>query len=192
MEVLPDEQREKIRPFVDALIKWNRTINLIGRKTESEIWKNHIQDSLFLLPFLDRAKTKFFVDIGSGGGFPILPLALIRPDFSYIVTDVIGKKLSWLDYIAAKLDLPIKVVNPTQNWILDTPCTITSRAFSKIKNICIWKKKHTPQAEQLILLKGKPETAETEVLDAGLSQYQIIPQKKGCVVLIQEQKKRLI
>jgi 16S rRNA (guanine527-N7)-methyltransferase len=63
-----------LESFCEMLTKWNRAQNLVSRETLEDVWQRHIADSLQLLPLLTSART--IVDIGSGGGFPALPLAI--------------------------------------------------------------------------------------------------------------------
>lgn len=69
------ETEERLRRFVDLLLKWNRTINLISRRDEAYVWERHLIDSLALLPAIP-AGTSRAIDLGSGGGFPGVVLGI--------------------------------------------------------------------------------------------------------------------
>lgn len=69
------ETQARLNSYVDLLLKWNRTINLISRRDEPEIWPRHIQDALQLLAFLPETPGPI-IDLGSGAGFPGLILAI--------------------------------------------------------------------------------------------------------------------
>lgn len=84
VEIIADvsrETRERLDTFVATLLKWNRTINLISRRSAPDIWNRHIADSLQL--FQHRANDNdHWVDIGTGGGFPGLVLAIAARDYA--------------------------------------------------------------------------------------------------------------
>ena len=68
------ETTEKLRDFVDLLLRWNRRINLVSARSAEDIWRRHVLDSLQLLPLVPAGSTSL-LDIGSGAGFPGLVLA---------------------------------------------------------------------------------------------------------------------
>lgn len=69
------ETEERLRRFVDLLLKWNNTINLISRRDEAHVWERHVLDSLALLVALPSMPCRV-IDLGSGGGFPGVVLAI--------------------------------------------------------------------------------------------------------------------
>ncbi len=73
--VVSRETQERLDAFICLLFKWNRTINLISRKDEAEIWPRHVQDALQLISFLPEIPGPM-IDLGSGAGFPGLVLAI--------------------------------------------------------------------------------------------------------------------
>lgn len=172
--------------YVDELLKWNKKVNLIGRKRADEIRELHIADSLFLLPYLRESEIKLWVDIGSGGGLPAVPLSIALPEHHFIMTDVVNKKLRFLEWVVAKLGLNADVSNPTgiQGNITDQPCGVISRAYGSIRELMEWSKRYTPNALEYYFLKGRVENAERELKEAGIERYRIDPQDRGSVVVI--------
>ena len=81
------ETHDRLQAYVTLLLQWNRTINLISRKDEPEVWNRHIEDSLALLPLLPP-DFSHAIDLGSGGGLPglVLCIATGRP-FTLIESD---------------------------------------------------------------------------------------------------------
>ena len=73
---LPSAPREALERFASLLLRWNRSINLVGRGDEHALWERHIGDSLHLVPLIPRA-TDRAIDLGSGAGFPGIVLALV-------------------------------------------------------------------------------------------------------------------
>jgi len=72
-----------LKNYIQELLVWNKKINLIGRSTEANLWEVHIENSLELLPFLNDEDCESIVDIGSGAGFPSIPLSIFLPCLLY-------------------------------------------------------------------------------------------------------------
>ena len=89
--------------FVDELKRWNRRINLTAITSDQEIVVKHLLDSLTLTGVLP--KTGRLLDIGSGGGFPAIPLAIVLPGLSVVSVDAVGKKITFQRHICRLLSL---------------------------------------------------------------------------------------
>jgi 16S rRNA (guanine527-N7)-methyltransferase len=101
--ILTDEQ-EQLKSYIDHLLKWNKSYNLIGPSTISSILDRHVIDSAPLLPLLQENKK--IADIGSGAGFPGLILAiLLKPPTQIDLIESAGKKARFLQYIVNQLGL---------------------------------------------------------------------------------------
>lgn len=98
--------------YVDLLREWNAKVNLVSRRDEESIWGSHILHSLapwFLLEFPDSSHV---LDLGSGGGLPGIPLAVMRPDVRVTLLDSIRKKTVALEDMVRRLGLTnVTVVN---------------------------------------------------------------------------------
>jgi 16S rRNA (guanine527-N7)-methyltransferase len=103
-------QLEKLGAFLDHLLETNKKFNLTGVRDRDEAWMRHILDSLSLLPFLGDARR--IVDVGSGGGLPAIPLAIMEPDRAFTALEATGKKARFIAEAAALLELEnMEVVN---------------------------------------------------------------------------------
>jgi len=78
--------------FVGSVLDWNRKINLISRRDEENIWFSHILHCLSILFYVEIPPGARILDIGTGGGFPGIPMAIARPDISVVLLDSIRKK----------------------------------------------------------------------------------------------------
>jgi 16S rRNA (guanine527-N7)-methyltransferase len=88
------ESLDRLTEFVALLLRWQARINLIGPSTVGQVWHRHIADSLQLLPLLPRSAPAI-LDLGSGAGFPGLPLALVKGFEAHLVESS-GKKSAFL------------------------------------------------------------------------------------------------
>jgi 16S rRNA (guanine527-N7)-methyltransferase len=91
---LSPEQIEQFLVYLALLLKWNRKMNLTALRTPAEIISRHFLDSLLLLPHLPE--TARLLDIGSGAGFPGLPLKIVRPGLTIDLVEATAKKASFL------------------------------------------------------------------------------------------------
>lgn len=107
--VLDEGQCERLRAFVAEIMRWNARFNLISRKDVARIWPRHVLDSLSIANLLGHpdagAQGLPSLDLGAGGGFPGIPLAIARPDEQWILVDRNARKVRFLDLLRSALDL---------------------------------------------------------------------------------------
>jgi len=103
---------ERLGRYLALLLEANRHFNLTAVKDVGEAWMKHIYDSLTLLPFIVSAEAHTVIDIGSGGGVPGAPLAIVRPQAAFTLLEATGKKARFLEQTVAALHLPnVTVIN---------------------------------------------------------------------------------
>jgi 16S rRNA (guanine527-N7)-methyltransferase len=102
-------QLEAIGDHVRLLLAWNAAINLSGIRSPEAIARDHVLDSLTALPVLRRAGVEEFLDIGSGGGYPGLPLAVALPARRAVLVESVGKKARFLATVVEATGLQGKV-----------------------------------------------------------------------------------
>lgn len=101
----PEPMRnERLAFFAHLVAEKNKTVNLISRKDVESIIENHIFISAYITKFLPEKVTRF-LDIGTGGGFPGIPLAIMRPDLRGVLADSTGKKIDAVKEFIDKLKL---------------------------------------------------------------------------------------
>lgn len=137
LKYFPDLSTEQINQF-DLLEKlyqdWNAKINLISRKDMDEFFVRHVLHSLAiakLIAFDPKAKV---LDIGTGGGFPGIPLAIMNPQTSFVLVDSIGKKIKVVNEVAKALGLTnVEGIHERAEKINDEFDFIVSRAVARMK-----------------------------------------------------------
>ena len=87
-----DRPMELLSAYVSLLQEWNKKINLVSRRDEENIWYAHLLHSLSPLFFLTMPPGASILDLGSGGGLPGIPLAIVCPEINVLLLDSIGKK----------------------------------------------------------------------------------------------------
>ena len=168
-EVTP-VQREQFDTLFSLYMEWNSKINVISRKDMDNFYMHHVLHSLAIAkyPFPDGAKV---LDVGTGGGFPGIPLAIMFPNVHFTLCDSIGKKIKVATEIAAALGLKnvTTVCSRVEN-LPDTYDYIVSRAVTELKNFIPWVKgKYTTQ---MIFLKGGDTNMEISECARALKQSQ--------------------
>jgi 16S rRNA (guanine527-N7)-methyltransferase len=102
-------ERTTIEGHVRLLLAWNRAINLTAIREPSRVATAHVADSLTAVPWLRARAVPSLLDLGSGGGFPGLPLAVLLPDTAVTLVDAVGKKARFLETVAAATGLAPRV-----------------------------------------------------------------------------------
>ncbi len=137
------ETVEQLERFVALLRRWQRTHNLVSAKTLDQVWSRHIADSAQIVPMEPEAKR--WVDLGSGGGFPGIVIAILIADRPGARVDLIesnGKKAAFLRAVVTELRLPAKVhcgriEDLVPNWPKPAD-VVTARALAPLKTLCDW------------------------------------------------------
>ena len=134
VEATPSQQL-LLLDFLNLLKKWNRAYNLVADATDEVLLYRHLLDSIAIAPHLDA---NCVLDVGSGGGFPGIPLAILKPHCRFILLDSNGKKTRFLFQTAVKLGLKNVAVenNRVEKFSpADKFAIVTSRAFASLDDM---------------------------------------------------------
>ncbi len=157
------ETTDRLRAFTALVLRWNRTINLISRRDETQIEDRHLQDSLNLLPHLPPA-FEHAIDLGSGAGFPglVLAIATNRP-FALIEAD--HRKAAFLREAARITAAPV-TVHTVRAEEADLPPAdlITARALAPVATLLAWAHPLLAPGGACVFPKGR--TAKEELTTA--------------------------
>lgn len=171
LKYFPHLSEKQIQQFaaLDALYKeWNAKINVISRKNIDSLYEKHVLHSLSIAKIFEFPQGLNVIDIGTGGGFPGIPLAIYFPEVSFHLTDSIRKKIKVVDTISDALQLK----NITSEHIRSEEIknrkfdVAVSRAVAPLSDLIKWSKpllrknKHQGFVSGLICLKGGDLTEE--------------------------------
>jgi 16S rRNA (guanine527-N7)-methyltransferase len=177
----PSEQIEsQFNSYLDLLVKWNRKINLTSEKTPSEILHRHIFDSLQYARVI--SPNDLVMDIGSGAGFPGIPLKIIYPHLILTLVESQRKRCSFLEAVVSNLALQeTRVINERAEKISPVPMVdvVILRAVSDIRSCLDLAVSFLEKGRRVVLKKGPEENMATDpphgdfslIEDVGVTGY---------------------
>ena len=160
----------KLDSYAALLRKWNPAINLVAKSTISELWTRHFLDSAQLLELMEPNATRW-VDLGSGGGFPGLVVAVLAqelaPNLLVTCIESDGRKAAFLSTVVRELGLSAQVLSDRIEDISPLNADIVSaRALAPLPDLLGLAHRHMAQNGIALLLKGEKAGAELkEALD---------------------------
>jgi len=151
------EQQKKQFAQLDTLYRdWNAKINVISRKDIDTLYERHVLHSLAIVKFISFADNSDILDVGTGGGFPGIPLAIMFPNANFYLVDSIGKKIKVVNAIAEELGLKnVKAEHQNSKAVKQKFDFVVSRAVTAFPKF-------------LHLVKGKFKTKDKNALPNGI------------------------
>ena len=138
---ITDEQKQQFEKLEQLYTEWNEKINVISRKDMDGLYQKHILHSLGIakvMPFADGTKV---LDVGTGGGFPGIPLAILFPEVSFTLIDSIGKKIKVVEAVSEGLGLKnVTAVHGRAEKLKEKFHFVVSRAVTQMPEFLQWLK----------------------------------------------------
>lgn len=158
---LTELQQAQFEQLYDLYQDWNAKINVISRKDIDELYTKHVLHSLALAKIQPFEPGTYVLDVGTGGGFPGIPLAILFPETRFYLIDVIAKKIKVVQAVASSLELKnVKAEQIRAENVKGDFDFIVSRAVTNMPDFVSWvkakiKKQHKHELKNGILyLKG--------------------------------------
>lgn len=190
-EILPAVKM--LREYEQLVLKWQKSLNLISKNDEKVLWQRHILDSAqvyFLLP----GGAEIMIDMGSGGGFPALVVAILNkclngPLKSIILIESDSKKCVFLREVVRQLALDAIIINDRIENVADVKAdVITARALSAVGNLVQWGRAFYKNESVFLLCKG--ENVDCEIMDnkipCKIEKMPSLVNKTSCILKITE------
>lgn len=166
---LSDKQKSQFAALGSLYPEWNEKINVISRNDIDELFTRHILHSLAIAKFNLLDNSKNIIDVGTGGGFPGIPLAIMYPEKQFTLIDSIGKKISVVQDVIEKIGLTNATAQKiNSNDLKDKFDTIVSRAVTAFPNF----------VKQTHKLLEKSPTSSIVYLKGGDFEEEIAPFRK--------------
>jgi len=164
---LPDHAVSQLTILLGELQRWGRRINLTAILDPDKMIGAHVLDSLAIRPYIDGPQV---IDIGTGAGFPGLPLAIVDPDVEFTLLDSNGKKISFVNHMIGELGLSnaIAVKGRAEDYAPGKGFdTVTARAVATVPRLVELSAHLVREDGQLLALKGKHPAAELEAITSS-------------------------
>lgn len=165
---LSDAQQEQLIAYLALLNKWNKAYNLTAVRDPAEMVSRHLLDSLSVAPHVEQSGSRW-LDVGSGGGMPGIPLAILFPERRFTLLDSNGKKTRFLTQVKLELKLDnVDVVHSrVEQFKPEQAFTgITSRAFSSLADFANWTRHLGNSDTYWLAMKGVQPDDELQALPA--------------------------
>ena len=167
---LSDNQILQFQKLQSLYEDWNAKINVISRKDIDELYTRHVLHSLGIAKIIEFRPGSKIMDVGTGGGFPGIPLAILHPEVDFYLIDVIAKKIKVVNEVAASLGLKnVKAEQKRAELVKQEFDFIVSRAVTNMPDFVSWvddkvsKKQNHELANGILYLKGGDLTEELKV-----------------------------
>ena len=164
---ISDIQKEQFNRLNGLYLDWNAKINVVSRKDIDELYLRHVLHSLGIAKVMDFEDGTNIMDVGTGGGFPGIPLAILYPNCQFHLVDSINKKLKVVDAVAESLELTnVKTSHKRAEDIDETFDFIVSRAVTDMSSFVGWVKRKVNKKSKhhlkngILYLKGGDLTKE--------------------------------
>lgn len=164
---LTPTQAQSLLRLLDELDDWNQRMNLTAIRRRALQITKHLLDSLSVQPYLSGNR---IADVGTGAGFPGLPLAIVDPDRSFTLIDSTAKKIRFVEHVVGLLGLAnVEAIHARAEDLRPRPRfdTVLSRAVGPIDRFVAWSGHLLARGGRLLAMKGRFPAAELGTLPSG-------------------------
>ena len=177
---LTDKQRQQLADAESLYKDWNQKINVISRKDMDSFQERHLLHSLAIAKFVQFADGAKVLDVGTGGGFPGIPLAILFPQAEFYLVDSIGKKIKVVNAIAEELGLQnVRADHLRAENVKGQFDFIVSRAVTRLNNFLPWVKNKVQAGFEsslpngMLFLKGGDLEEEISEVKADIEVFEL-------------------
>jgi len=158
---ISEKQQEQFAKLEELYKEWNEKINVISRKDTDSLYEKHVLHSLGIAKVMKFAPGTKVLDIGTGGGFPGIPLAILFPEVQFTLIDSIGKKITVVNAVAEGVGLQnLTAIHGRAEKLKDKFHFVVSRAVTQMPEFLRWlkgkfeKEQFNPKHNGVLYLKG--------------------------------------
>ncbi|ROI12338.1 16S rRNA (guanine(527)-N(7))-methyltransferase RsmG [Kaistella haifensis] len=158
---LTEEQKNQFAKLEDLYKEWNEKINVVSRKDMESLYEKHILHSLGIAKVMEFAPNTKVLDIGTGGGFPGIPLAILFPEVQFTLIDSIGKKITVVKEVSSGIGLKnVTAIHGRAESLKEKFHFVVSRAVTQMPVFLRWlkgkfeKEQFNPKHNGVLYLKG--------------------------------------
>jgi 16S rRNA (guanine527-N7)-methyltransferase len=174
---LTPHQRQQFEQLPELYTFWNNQINVISRKDIDQLFERHILHSLGIAKIISFLPGEKVLDVGTGGGFPGIPLAILFPDTQFYLVDSIGKKIKVVQEVATALGLKnVRAAHLRAEQVDEKFDFVISRAVTRLKEFYPWVKSKFNKSAKNTLPSGilylKGGDLDEEIAESGLKVQQ--------------------
>jgi 16S rRNA (guanine527-N7)-methyltransferase len=173
-------QIEQFSKLQELYFHWNEQINVISRKDTDNFYERHVLHSLGIAKVIQFKKCTKIMDVGTGGGFPGIPLAILFPECDFLLVDSIGKKIKVVNEVANSLGLKnVKGIHERAEKVQGTFDFIISRAVTQMPEFITWVKSKISKTSKnslpngILYLKGGDLTEEMKPVKQWSKEYDL-------------------
>ncbi len=160
---LTDFQVKQLETLTDFMLEYNKNVNLTRITEPNEVIEKHYIDSILPLTMVDVPRGTLCADIGTGAGFPSLPMKIYRPDLEFTLIDSLGKRITYLDLACEKLGISCRTIHARSEEAAKKPELrdsfgfVTARAVAALNVLCEYCLPYVKKGGIFAALKGSED-----------------------------------
>ena len=177
---LTSKQIEQFSKLQELYVHWNEQINVISRKDTENFYERHVLHSLGIAKVIQFKKDTKIMDVGTGGGFPGIPLAILFPDCDFLLVDSIGKKIKVVNEVAHELGLKnVTGIHERAEKVAGSFDFVVSRAVTQMPEFITWVKNKVSKTSKnslpngILYLKGGDLSEEMKTVNQWSKEYKL-------------------